>query len=437
MQSNRIAAHLGSLLVVLLSHAPAARAATRYVAPTGDDTNPGTEAAPWATLQHAADEVAAGDEVLVADGDYVTVVVETSGTEAAPIVFRAAGEAAHVGPEVPDGDGIVVRASWATFDGFHVASTGQHGVTVGPAAPGGVVEGVRLIGLTVTGTVGDGIHLAGAAGGMVEGCVVHDVGGGGIVLHGTTDTLVQNNAVWSGLGDGIVVAHAEGMTTPTDVSLVNNTVFRAGAAGWALRFEVPAGQAMTGNVAFNNVLLAVDEAAGSVGLGEGDAGLASARNAVSDRFGDGDATLTLVEFQALGYEASSVPAEPLRLFRDTAGGDLRLRAGSPAVNMGLADFEGRSAPAYDLLGVRRPVGATCDIGAYEFCIAEDCTGETPDAGTDAADDTGTDVATDTGGGGDDGGGCGCRTTGRSTAPFAWLALAALPAAAVVRRRRVS
>lgn len=437
MQSNRIAAHLGSLLVVLLSLAPAARAATRYVAPTGDDANPGTEAAPWATLQHAADEVAAGDEVLVADGDYVTVVVETSGTEAAPIVFRAAGAAVNVGPEVPDGDGIVVRASWVTFDGFHVASTGQHGVTVGPAAPGGVVEGVRLAGLTVTGCVGDGLHLGRAVRATVEGCVVHDVGGTGIALAGSAGALVQNNAVWGGLGDGLVVTHDPGLTLPSEATIVNNTVLRTGTAAWALRFEVAAGQAMTGNVAFNNVLLAVDEAAGSVGLGEGDAGLASARNAVSDRFGNGDATLTLVEFQALGYEASSVPAEPLRLFRDTAGGDLRLRAGSPAVNMGLADFEGRSAPAYDLLGVRRPVGATCDIGAYEFCIAEDCTGETPDAGTDVADDTGTDVATDTGGGGDDGGGCGCRTTGRSPAPLAWLALAAVPAAAVLRRRRVS
>ena len=399
MQSNRTAARLGSFLVVLLSLAPVARAATWHVAPGGDDGNPGSEAAPWATLQHAADEVAAGDEVLVADGDYVTVVVTTSGTAAAPIVFRAAGDAANVGPEVPDGDGIVLHASWVTLDGFHVASTGQHGVTVTPPAPGGTAQGVRLVGLTVTGAVGDGIHLAGAAGALVEGCVVHDVGGDGLVLSGTTGTLVQNNAVWSGLGDGIVVAYAEGMATPTDVTVVNNSVLRTGTAGWALRFEVGAGQALSGNVVFNNVLLAVDDAAGSLGLGEGDAGLASARNAVSDRFGNGDATLTLAEFQALGYEASSVPAEPLRLFRDTASGDLRLRAGAPAVNMGLADFEGRSAPAYDLLGVRRPVGATCDIGAYEFCIAEDCTGETPDAGTDAADDAGTDAATDTGGGG--------------------------------------
>ncbi|MBN1773404.1 MAG: right-handed parallel beta-helix repeat-containing protein [Deltaproteobacteria bacterium] len=436
MQLHRLRSRVVCLVLGLVALAPAARAATRHVAPTGDDTNPGTESAPWATLQHAADEVAPGDEVLVADGDYVTVVVTTSGTEAAPIVFRATGEAANVGPEVPDGDGIVVRASWVTFDGFHVASTGQHGVTVGPAAPGGVVEGVRLVGLAITGCVGDGLHLGRTVRATVEGCVVHDVDGTGIALVGSAGALVQNNAVWGGLGDGIVVAHDPGLTLPTEAAVVNNSVLRTGTAGWALRFEVEAGQSMAGNVAFNNVLLVADDAAGSLALGEGDAGLASARNAVSDRFGNGTATLTLAEFQALGYEASSVQTEPLRLFRDTLGGDLRLRAGCPAVNMGLADFEGRSAPDHDLLGVRRPVGATCDIGAYEFCIGDDCTGETPDAGTDTGGDTGTDAAADTGGGDDDGG-CGCRTTGRPVGPGTLLLLGALTPALAVRRRRVS
>jgi MYXO-CTERM domain-containing protein len=436
MKSNRIAARVGPFLVVLVALAPAARAATWHVAPGGDDTNPGTEAAPWATLQHAADEAAPGDEVLVADGDYVTVVVTTSGTAAAPIVFRATGPAAVVGPAVPDGDGIVIRGSWVTFEGFGVAGTGQHCVDVEPESFGGTVDGVRLAGLTATGCVGEGIHLAGATNAVVDGCLVHDVGGAGIALVGTTTTILQNNVVWSGLGDGIVVAHAEGAATPTDVTVVNNTVLRAGAAGWALRFEVEAGAAMTGNVAFNNVLLAVDTAAGSLGLGEGEAGLVSGRNVVSDRFGDGTATLTLVEFQGLGYEGGSFLSEPFRLFRDTASGDLQLRAGCPAVNVGVPELEGRPAPEFDRLGVPRPVGASHDLGAYEFCTGWTCTGEEPDAGDDAGTDAGTDAAPDTGGGGgDDGGGCGCRTAGHAGGAATLLVLGAVLVAA--RRRRVS
>ncbi len=41
-----------------------------YVAPGGSDSNPGTMDLPWATLQHAADVVMAGDEVIVLDGSY-------------------------------------------------------------------------------------------------------------------------------------------------------------------------------------------------------------------------------------------------------------------------------------------------------------------------------------------------------------------------------
>jgi len=429
MRSHRSRPVLVSFLAVPLAVAPAARATTWYVAPSGDDANPGSEAAPWATLQHAADEVSPGDEVRVADGEYGTVVVETSGTESAPIVFRATGDAARIGPAVPDGDGIVIRASWITFEGFGVADTGQHCVSAGPAGPDGVLEGVRLVGLSVTGCVADGIRLERTVRATVDGCVVHDVGGDGISLAGSARALVQNNAVWGGRGDGIVLTHDPGLVLPTDATVVNNTVLRTGTAGWALRLAVPAGQGMTGNVVFNNVLLAADDAAGSIALGEGDAGLASARNAVSDRFGVGATTRTLAEFQDLGYESSSLLTEPSRLFRDTASSDLRLRAGCPAVNVGLPTFAGRSAPDHDLLGVRRPVGGVLDLGAYEFCIADDCTGEAPDAGTDAGVDTGTDAAADTPGGG----GCGCRAAGRPGDGGAAVLFGVLPAA--LRRRR--
>ena len=45
---------LAAALAALLAAAPAA-AETYYVAAGGDDGNPGTEAAPWASIQHAAD----------------------------------------------------------------------------------------------------------------------------------------------------------------------------------------------------------------------------------------------------------------------------------------------------------------------------------------------------------------------------------------------
>src|SRR5216684_6819377 len=41
-----------------------------FVSPTGKDSNAGTTAAPWLTLQHAADQLVAGDIVTVEAGTY-------------------------------------------------------------------------------------------------------------------------------------------------------------------------------------------------------------------------------------------------------------------------------------------------------------------------------------------------------------------------------
>jgi hypothetical protein len=59
-----------------------------YVAPPangGDDANDGSQVAPWATLQHAADVVVAGDTVNVLAGNYAGFMLQTCGAAGAPI----------------------------------------------------------------------------------------------------------------------------------------------------------------------------------------------------------------------------------------------------------------------------------------------------------------------------------------------------------------
>src|SRR4026209_768877 len=52
-----------------------------YVAKNGNDTNPGTLAQPWKTIQRAADTVQAGDTVNVRQGIYrERVAVHVSGS---------------------------------------------------------------------------------------------------------------------------------------------------------------------------------------------------------------------------------------------------------------------------------------------------------------------------------------------------------------------
>jgi hypothetical protein len=99
--------------------------ATYYVATTGSNTAAGTSAAPWATLQHAADRVTAGDTVIVLAGNYVGFDLRTNGTAAARITFR--GETGATIDRVntrTNRDGInLERASYITIEGFTLIGT--------------------------------------------------------------------------------------------------------------------------------------------------------------------------------------------------------------------------------------------------------------------------------------------------------------------------
>lgn len=63
----------------------------RYVAPNGDNSNPGNEAQPWASFQHAADSAQPGDTVCFRGGTYLIeeTAIFISGTADALITFAA------------------------------------------------------------------------------------------------------------------------------------------------------------------------------------------------------------------------------------------------------------------------------------------------------------------------------------------------------------
>src|SRR5262249_46342359 len=71
---------------------------TFYVANTGNDANAGSSLSPFATIQHAADLVQAGDTVVVRAGNYPGFIrgwtPPPAGTASAPILFEADPNAA-------------------------------------------------------------------------------------------------------------------------------------------------------------------------------------------------------------------------------------------------------------------------------------------------------------------------------------------------------
>src|SRR5215510_731530 len=77
----RLELSVSLLVLTCLAAAGSARAAEYYVAPapTGNDSNPGSMASPWATLQKGINTAVAGDTVWIRGGTYRITTPASSG----------------------------------------------------------------------------------------------------------------------------------------------------------------------------------------------------------------------------------------------------------------------------------------------------------------------------------------------------------------------
>ena len=127
---------------------------TYYVSTTGSDSNPGTLAQPWLTIQHAANTVTAGATVYVLAGVYnQSINFPNSGTASAPVVFASyPGQTAVI-----DGTGLsaagiqglinIINQSYITISGFEIRN---YTTSSSAATPSGVWitgygAGVRIL----------------------------------------------------------------------------------------------------------------------------------------------------------------------------------------------------------------------------------------------------------------------------------------------------
>ena len=410
-----------ALAAVLAWAATDAAAAIYHVAPppAGNDANPGSEAAPWATLQHAAGRVQAGDTIRVRSGNYVGAQFTTPGTAAQPIVLEAwPGETVQIvadNPQTPDGINLE-GASWMTVQGFTVNGRSRAGIRAvtchhvtlrnnrmdqngrwgiltgfcddllieGNVASRSVVEhGIYVSnsadrpvirGNTCWGNRANGIHMNGdieSGGGdgiiseaVVEANTIYDNGAGGgsgINMDGVRNSLVRNNLIHASHASGISIYRADGGGASSGNRVLNNTVLVAADGRWALNIQ----NGSTGTVVRNNILLNAHSYRGSIDISADSlAGLDSNNNVLMDRLttNGGDTILTLAQWrQQTGQDAQSLVATPAQLFVGAAANDYRLSATSPALDAGQV----RADVPTDIAGVARPQGAGYDIGAYE------------------------------------------------------------------------
>jgi NPCBM/NEW2 domain/Right handed beta helix region len=197
-------------IVTRTSDNPAAGAAY-WVAPDGNDQASGSRDAPWATLQHAADEATAGSTVYVRGGDYAQrMVVRSSGAPGAPITFRnAPGE--H---PVLDGSSLQVRQE---FDPM-IMVDGRRYVEIRGFEIRGLrteLSGHNPVGILVTGAsdhvtiVGNLVHdlgttFQGRIGGDAHGIAVY----GNRADHSIDDVVIRDNQLFDltlGSSEALVV----------------------------------------------------------------------------------------------------------------------------------------------------------------------------------------------------------------------------------------
>ncbi len=393
-------------------------AATYYVATTGSDGNPGTASQPWRTIIFAATKVTAGDVVLINPGIYNGgIIVSTSGTASAPIVFRAnsAGviiegsggtrdaffitEADHVivegltirranraGLRISLSDSVFVRnctfsdnGRWGVFTDFSdytliencetYGAVDEHGIYISnssdyPTIRGNVIHHNHANGIHMNGDLsqgGDGI----ISHGLIEGNIIYEngVGGGsGINMDGVTDTIVRNNLLYNNHASGISVYQIDGGSGSKNNRLLNNTIIVPANGRWAI--NIP-DLDDTGNKIFNNILFSSHSFRGCILISTANlAGFESDYNIVVDRLSidGGNSTISLTAWNALGYDTHSFIATPAQLFVNPAARDYRLKLGSPAIDAGITLTD----VLKDLTGLSRPVGRAFDIGAYEY-----------------------------------------------------------------------
>jgi hypothetical protein len=393
--------------------------ATYYVSNSGNNAGAGTAAAPWLTLQHAANTVRPGDLVIVRAGNYAGFDLQTDGTAAARITFRGEPGATITSPNARTADGInlegadyitiegfkvqgmpragirtvanhhvIIKSNvaqnngrWGIFSGFsedltitsNFATNSQleHGIYVSNSADRPIITfnyvfGNRASGIQINADVtagGDGI----ITGAVVERNTIYNNGAGGgsgINLDGVQSSRIQNNLLFNNHASGISLFRINAAEGSKNNTIVNNTVVQAADGRWALNIN----DASTGNIVRNNILMNQHSWRGSLSISADSLpGLVSDYNMVMDRFSrdGGDTRLGLAAWrQATGQDAHSGIATLAQLFVAPAQNNYLLATGSPARDAGTS----ASAPPIDLQGRPRPAGAGYDIGAYEMPV---------------------------------------------------------------------
>jgi hypothetical protein len=345
-----------------------------YVSTTGSDSNDGSAAHPWQTIQHASNMVTAGYTVHVAPGTYNVSSCSYSSGICNSITTSASGTTSSArirfisdtkwGAKIVSGNSTYyawgVDGDYVDIVGFDITSNGMVGIRLhgshqralnnyihdlgnlvcdgnGGAA---IIENnytssdndvignrVNNIGnlLSTCNTV-QGIYQSNSGGHILNNIVSNVAGDGISTWHNANTMTISNNTSFHNRHSGILIGCGDGSCIVNDNDLVSNNIAYNNAT-YGIREEGATG---THNQYLNN--LVVGNASGNWLLQNGNT------------------------------HSGDVTSEPqFANYQTNGSGDYHLQSTSPAIDKGT----NLGAPLNDFDGGARPVGATWDIGAYE------------------------------------------------------------------------
>jgi acid phosphatase len=379
--------------------APTGSGVCYYVSPTGSDSNPGTSASPFLTIQHAANVVNPGDMVIVRDGTYNNAAVSGVGSKLI-VMSRGGTPSNHVvfisehkwGAKI-DGLNNTSATGWEfsanyidvkNFECEGFSDTCIENYNGGSSSGGQFIDiagnNIHDVGryCTTTTTGRDGIFISNDNV-TIEGNQIHDVGRYAPGENGCTNpSFYQNN------DHGIYVDG--GFTSANNLTIKNNIFYR-NERGWSIQVypaavtnlrilnntflcanpyrngHITLSAPITNSSIENNIswepttgFLSYDNTSGYSNLSvannltyQGTVGAGSVPGGITYSSNLDNIDPRLVSAPSCTVDAASLP-------------DAHLQVGSPAIDMGLTLLD----VPIDYDGAPRPQGIRFAIGAFEL-----------------------------------------------------------------------